>query len=94
MCMTLSTIRRLCKWSSSGVSFSTGRSRECGLPTSYHHLTLDLKVRVVALMLKERAHVTDHRQCFDVVCELDFGVVGIIRSAAFQRASMYDKGEF
>jgi len=40
----------------------------CGL--SYHHLTLDLKVRIVTLVLEKKVHVPDHGQCLDVVvCE-------------------------
>ena len=85
----LSTVRRLCKVGL--IQRGVGNRCSRGARTGYHHLTLDLKFGVVALMLEKEVHVADHGQCLDVVVrELEFGAVVVVRNAAIQRASEHD----
>jgi hypothetical protein len=89
MCAALSTVRWLC----AGRLFQR-REMWWALRTSYHDLTLDLKLGIVALMLEKKVHIADHGQCLDVVvCKLDFGIIRVVGNVASQWASEYDKGE-
>ena len=90
MCAALSTVR----WLYAGRLLQR-RETWWVLRTSYHDLTLDLKLGVVALMLEKKVHVADHWQClYVVICEFDFGVIRVVGNAAFQWASgEYDEGE-
>jgi hypothetical protein len=43
--------------------FKTGKRPQ----TSYHHLALDFKFGILTLVLEEEIHITDHRECSDIV---------------------------
>jgi hypothetical protein len=60
-----------------------------GAPTSYHHLTLDLKLGVLPRIFEEEVDVADHGERFDIlVCEINAA------RRRLQRTREYDECEF